>query len=412
MIEMTSISILLVDDDSRRGNHVRDDIRNATARGTEWIHPPPLEEADSILDTGIEMVVVDYELRAADENGVVRNYMGGALLSKLREAKRSVPLVLLTSPKIFNLYPQVSEAAEIADVLIFKKQLHLDSVRYGRRLNSLISGYQKLRTVPQDERSWEKLLELLGAKESVYDLLVIADPPVGPDDSIRPEIIDFPNELIEEESKKPPSDRSEDVKDEGELEDEDVRVSMKRGWTDQDVSKWVISTLFKYPGILYANAFAATSLGIDPDSFAHSEKILGLFSDAKYCGVFSDYDDYYWSGNLRRIAVKLIGLSDPSRRISETVVPWLIDKEYDVKPAVCIVDEKPYADTICYIYKAPVKTRNSLVYFPDNRPSVMERSRVSFNAIKESNRPKKKLFRGSDRKTFEQIRSGELQIEL
>jgi len=408
VIEMSSISILLIDDDSRRGNQVRDDIRTATTRGTEWIRPPPLEEADSILDNGIEMVVVDYELRMADENGVARNYMGGALLSKLREAERSVPMVLLTSPSIFNQYPQVLKAAEIADVLLFKKQLHRDSVMYGRRLNSLISGYQKLRTVPQDERSWEKLLELLGAKESVYDLLVIADPPVGPDDSIRPEIIDLPNELIEEESKKTRSDRPED---EGELEDEDVLVSMKRGWTEHDVSKWVISTLFKYPGILYANAFAAASLGIDPDSFAHSEKILDLFSDAKYCGVFSDYDDYYWSGNLRRIAVKLIGLSDPSRRISETVVPWLIDKEYDVKPAVCIVDEKPYADTICYICKAPVKTRNSLVYFPDNRPSVMERSRVSFKAIRRSNRPKKKLFRGSDRKTFEQIRRGNLQIE-
>jgi len=48
-------------------------------------------------------------------------------------------------------------------------------------------------------------------------------------------------------------------------------------------------------------------------------------------------------------------------------------------------DGEPVADAVCYILKEPVKVRNSIRYYPDDRPPVMDEARVSFRAIRESN---------------------------
>jgi hypothetical protein len=54
-------------------------------------------------------------------------------------------------------------------------------------------------------------------------------------------------------------------------------------------------------------------------------------------------------------------------------------------PAICVYDGTPVADWVCYILKKPVKQRNSIPYYPDSRPPVMDQARVSFKAIQESN---------------------------
>lgn len=51
--------------------------------------------------------------------------------------------------------------------------------------------------------------------------------------------------------------------------------------------------------------------------------------------------------------------------------------------ATCVVDGEPDADWICYILNEPVKQAHSVVYYPDNRPPVMDEARISFKAIKE-----------------------------
>ena len=54
-------------------------------------------------------------------------------------------------------------------------------------------------------------------------------------------------------------------------------------------------------------------------------------------------------------------------------------------PSICIVDKTPVADQICYILKEPVKRQNSILYYPDSRPPVMDPARVSIKAIREAN---------------------------
>lgn len=56
-----------------------------------------------------------------------------------------------------------------------------------------------------------------------------------------------------------------------------------------------------------------------------------------------------------------------------------------LEPAICIYDKTPIADWVCYVLQKPVKQQNSIPYYPDQRPSVMDQARVSFKAIQESN---------------------------
>ena len=52
-----------------------------------------------------------------------------------------------------------------------------------------------------------------------------------------------------------------------------------------------------------------------------------------------------------------------------------------LNPALCIYDKKPTADWVCAVLKEPVKLENSIPYYPDCRPKVMDQARVSFEAI-------------------------------
>jgi hypothetical protein len=146
----------------------------------------------------------------------------------------------------------------------------------------------------------------------------------------------------------------------------------------------VRSVVMGYPGILYDELTAATRLGISQESFRDAT-VNGLIADAKYNGPFCDAVPYWWRGRLFAAAQVLIGDQGMRGSTSQTFAA-AFNQAYDVRldPAVCIVDNSPIADAVCYVLKRPVKERNSIPYYPDNRPAIMEQARVSVKAIQES----------------------------
>ncbi len=75
----------------------------------------------------------------------------------------------------------------------------------------------------------------------------------------------------------------------------------------------------------------------------------------------------------------------------------------ELKLAKCVWDGKPLADQVCYLSHQPVKTQNSLRYYPDNRPSTMDKARVSFRAIRESDDFDEELLDSTGRTMLEKI---------
>ena len=71
---------------------------------------------------------------------------------------------------------------------------------------------------------------------------------------------------------------------------------------------------------------------------------------------------------------------------------WERNKEVSIERSKCVYTGESPAEWVCYILKKPVMIKNSLAYYPDSRPSVMDEARVSFKAIRTSNEVNDDLF--------------------
>ena len=77
-----------------------------------------------------------------------------------------------------------------------------------------------------------------------------------------------------------------------------------------------------------------------------------------------------------------------------------------LEPSRCVVTGEEHADAVCYILRKPVLREKSLDYFPDDRPRVMERARVSFKAIRQSPEVREELLSAEGRELYRQIIKG------
>jgi hypothetical protein len=156
-------------------------------------------------------------------------------------------------------------------------------------------------------------------------------------------------------------------------------------WNIPQVARWIRNVVMGFPGILYDNLTAATRLGIDLDGF-NTPRVQELMEPVKYTGVFSTYRERWWRNRLFGIVQSLMLKHDVRGpvflKFSEAFSAECGEK---LAPAICVHDGTPVADWVCYILKKPVKQRNSIPYYPDSRPQVMDQARVSFKAIQESN---------------------------
>jgi CheY-like chemotaxis protein len=339
--------ILYIDDEAlSEAKRYQDRLSRAEGLQCELVPPLKWEDVGDLSTDTPDLFLVDYELSLLQPNGTKAPYTGTTLTAEIRARFPDHPIVLITRELILGrLNPQtrrqLTEHIQICDELIFKSYLDNKLDETQELLISLASGFDVLRKI--QDKNWPQLVEVLRAEDEEADLLREAAPPLE-------------------------------------------RNQLKKGeWIVTGVANWIRNVVLRFPGILYDPVNAATRLGISTESFLN-ERAQSLFDPAGYKGIFAPHEGCWWKGRLFRIAKELTtdgNVSGPTNR----AFPEAFDKRFGIQlsPAVCIWDHKPVADWVCYIMRQPVKIENSLRYYPDSRPSIMDHARISFRAIRESN---------------------------
>ena len=348
------LSIALIDD--------QDSVqlaREIEAIGDLQVHPmaPPRNlDLSEILETNVDLFLVDYELDTWQPDGVKANYRGMTLAARLREEGVDYPIVLLTRSDI-EVWSQaqrtVLEDGPFDDVL-YKVENVLNSPHATlSKLISLAHGYKELRQC--QDNSVESLLNLLRTDVIGRDKALQAIPPVG-------------------------------------------------HWAVVEAADWIRSVLLRYPGVLYGPKYAATALGLSSDSF-EKQIVQEIFGDAKYRGPFKEEKRRWWRHSLFKRAYQLVEGCESKVGLRETL-RGVVSKRFDIElePSQDPVSGAELADTVCHVLCIPVRYETSLPYKPDLRPSVMDEARVSFRAIQESNRVDENHFDPASKALLPEIR--------
>ena len=336
-------AVVYVDDQaSKEAKRYQERLSRAEGIQCQLIQPPKWDELDGLVAHPPDLFLIDYELSLVQPDGTKAAYQGSTLAAEIRARLPDCPIVLITRQSILNqLDPrtrrQLAERLQVCDELICKSMLDDELNRAQQQLISLAEGFRALSHIAG--KTWEPLVEVLGASEEEAKLLREAAPPLK----------------------------------EGE-------------WIVTGAAHWIRNIILGFPGILYNPINAATRLGISIDSFWNDE-VQELIKPAKYVGIFAPPEGRWWKARLFRIAKELAmekGVSGPMNQAFAEA----FRKRYGTKlsPAICVWDHTPVADWVCYILRQPVKIRNSLRYYPDSRPSIMDNARVSFRAIRRSNK--------------------------
>lgn len=301
------------------------------------LRPPPKTFAELPTESELpDALLVDLDLSAVPINGEPVSYFGSTLAAEMRMRKSACPIILVTRPQIMAWKTQLLEESVDVDLIVLKDEINRNPDGVRGKIVALIEGFRALEAISGQD--WEKVLALMKADSNEKNLLREAAPPIE-----------------------------------------------SGQWNIPQVGRWVRNVIMGFPGILYDDLTAATRLGINLDSFQRSS-IQELMIPAKYTGVFSTYKDQWWRNKLFNIAQSLMvecKVEGPVfQKFSEA---FRLKYEEELEPAICVYDETPIADWICHILKEPVKQRNSIPYYPDSRPAVMDQARVSFKAIQESN---------------------------
>jgi len=298
---------------------------------------PPQKFSD-LPDDLPDALLIDLDLSAVPEDGGEPvSYYGSTLASEMRMRHPSCPIILTTRPQFLvdERRMQFLEKNVGVDLIILKDSINRDPASQRMKIQALVEGFKALSTI--DDQEWQKVLDIMGASEDEGNILREAGPPV-----------------------------------------------VQGQWDVKGVAGWIRNIVMGYPGILYDDLTAATRLGISLEAFRTSE-VQELVSQAKYTGVFSNYKERWWRDRLFNIAQRLMQKHEIRDAVSQGFgEAFEIETGTTLSPALCVFDGTKHADWVCYILNKPVKQKNSLPYYPDNRPTVMDQARVSFKAILES----------------------------
>jgi CheY-like chemotaxis protein len=335
---------------------------------------PPSSHPDvgAIVSKAPDLVLIDYELSRKRGNGEMASYQGGTLATRLREELRDYPIVLFTRRKILSSYSPEEELGAV-DHILYKEDLERAPQENIRRLIGIAKGFASLRDV--SPKTWGSLLKILQARSSETDLLHEASAPI---------------EIREGTGRMRRSGNG--------------RKKVGPLWSVRGVAKWIMETLFGYPGILYDSLYASASIGIEEKSFLDS-KVQRCFREAEYVGPFHEVERRWWRGRLHEEAFRYIRKAKLKPVLTESF-PQAFTRvtRKRVLPSICIYSGEKPADCICYILRQPVRRKYTLEYFPDERPAVMDEARVSFKAIREDNRVQDELFGTSGLRLLSEIR--------
>lgn len=358
---MKMTGVLVVFDD-QEGDSLRSKLEQLSADRYEIIPiapPSDLRNLKTRLQADAEspeLFLVDYELDTRQADGSIAGYRGTTLAAFLRESYPEIPIVLLTRSTlpVWTSERRTVEAGRAFDATLYKDtDLQGDPETARAMLLSLVSGFRMLRKARDRTRSG--LLDLLQTDERGRQ---------------------------EAERTLPPGD----------------------GWSAVEAAAWLRGVLLCYPGVLYDAAHTSVALGISAASFG-DPAVHDLVGGAEYRGVFSEEGRRWWRHGLFEIADRLgstaakgTGSRDAFRLAASARLGYVLQRSRDGET------DLP-ADTLCYILGIPTRIESSLPYNPDLRPPVMDRARVSFQAIRESNDVNETYLDRSSRFLLEEIRS-------
>lgn len=301
-----------------------------------------------------DLILLDYDLSKSLTDRLL-NIRGTALSTQLREWFQDLPIILFTKKSIFNTgrYSNVKSVLASIDDHIYKEDIIYNNKVCFNFIKNLAEGYSRLRN--SEDHSWKTLLELIKAPEN-EQRIKLSSPP--------------------------------------------IEVS---AWPVFEIAEWIRNILLKYPGILYDSMYSATFLGIDEKEFL-SEPIQGFFLEAKYKGIFELSEGRWWKSVLIELASELIADEDSGVALRKAFpVAWDAYIGGSIKRSKCICSGKSPAEDVCCILHEPMMIGCSLAYRADERPPIMDESRISYKAIRITNDYDEDLFSDRGRKILEKI---------
>lgn len=303
------------------------------------LRPPPKSFADLPQELP-DALLVDFDLSSALVNGEFISYFGSTLASEVRMRKPNCPISLVTRKEAIGTdwQEQLLQHNVDVDLILLKDEITRNAPQERAKIVDLIDTFKALEYISIKSQPWEGVLQLMDATDDEADLLKEAAPPV-----------------------------------------------VQKQWNVPQTARWIRDVVLGYPGILYDELTAATRLGISLESF-RADRVQELVAQAKYTGALYPNEKRWWRNRLFNTAQRLILEHDLRGPVSQTFgKAFKVMHNQSLEPAICIYDKTPIADWVCYVLQKPVKQQNSIPYYPDQRPGVMDQARVSFKAIQESN---------------------------
>jgi len=314
------------------------------------------------------IILVDYVLSNYKVNDRAIPYSGATLATRVREVFRDRPVLLITTKNRFSKYVR-PDSLTVVDDVIFKDDIEADVKASVAKIVGWIQGFQRLSSVKT--KNWRNLIKTLGANADEAEKL---------------------KETL------PPTEKAVFV-----------GKSAKREWDAPPIARWLNRVVLGYPGILYDSLHAATLLGISEESFL-SIRVQQFFRDARYSGPFKNMMPRWWRDRILSSAFELIKKYTLGRDVSETFADaFYKDSRKRLKSSVCLDTKTAHADAVCYILRKPVMRNESLEYFPDDRPRIMDTARVSFKAIREKADVQAEFFSREDQRILKQIQKGTIR---
>lgn len=296
--------------------------------------PPDLAE---VANWDMDIFLIDYDLASAKVDDRLIGYSGNSLATEVRNKKPSCPIILVSRKDVLSDRGlHITTGRSDLDLILYKNDILNNKEKSLQDILTLHDAYVQL--IEIQNQPWSKVLDKLGADQDESRKIREAFPP----------------------------------------------IEHGHQWFVSTTIEWIRSVLMGYPGILYDSLHASARIGITNDAFL-SETVQELFADAEYKGLLAEFGKRWWSDRLLTIAKRTMMDANVSAPVSEGFVEaFERTKQKKLESTQCIVDGEPIADQICYILKQPVKRKNSILYYPDSRPPIMDAARVSIKAIRES----------------------------
>lgn len=350
-----------------------DDVKRDRERYAEKLSAPrklaltpiPFEEECTvmrIMEEKPDLVLLDQELIEGQPNGRAEAQLGSTVAALIREELPETPIVLITRGSIFRSETMSAsrDVPRAYDHVLVKASVGHNPDAARDEILTLVAGFDMIRQCKN--RNWNSLCNLLRTEPGDIDSLARSNPPrpsVGTDN-----------------------------------------------WRASEAAHWIRRTVIEYPGILYDSLHAACFLGMSQDAF-ESSPMQRYFAKTKYDGAFAPVAGRWWKARLRQRASGFMQRANkPTAPIHQFATIWNENSTSQVVLSRCLVDGTFPAESVCFIYKRPVKRRNSVPYWSDNRPDIMDEARVSFKAIKESDEFDENLVTADSREIVDDLQQG------